>query len=165
MSKQAVTFEKSLIEAENICLDCICKVLGLRSGIDGFISVNGGKTDCVVWDIGYLYTGDQMGFVADKFHFRGQLDLFSRDRRRVQVWLMLLAQAFPNTKCQGVTDDLDRETCVDCLRIAPEQRAIDEITTTELKQKGDEKGVAAFTTSVSFDIVFNAGARTAAVEQ
>lgn len=38
-------------------------------------------------------------------------------------------------------------------------KCITEITTTELKQAKDQKGVEAFTATAYFDILFNAGRR------
>ena len=75
---------------------------------------------------------------------------------------MRLLLAMPIGTTQPVKDDLSRNTIVSVFRIAPQERCIDEITTVELKSKKDEDGVAVFTTSVEFDIVFSVGARSPA---
>ena len=53
-------------------------------------------------------------------------------------------------------------TTVEVFRIAPQEGCVEEITTVQLKSKKDEEGVAVFTTSVDFDIVFTVGTRSAA---
>lgn len=152
-------WEKALIEAEKDCHAVICQVLGLTSGLDCFISLNAGKVECAVWDIGYPETGETMGFPATTYHFRGQLDLYSRDREKIQRWIMRLLYAFPMRTTQSTRFDLPDGSCVEGLRLAPITKCITEITTTELKQAKDQKGVEAFTATAYFDILFNAGGR------
>ena len=154
--------EDALWEAEDICFRRVCEIIGLEKGVNAFVSTNGGRYDCAVFDIGSPKSGEVFGFPASKFHWRGRLDLYSRDRRLIQRWLMRLLLAMPIGTTQPVKDDLSRDTIVSVFRIAPQERCIDEITTVELKSKKDEDGVAVFTTSVEFDIVFSVGARSPA---
>ena len=158
--KEPENAEEALFEAEEICHNRLCEILGLTSGVNSFISTNGGSYDCCVFDIGSVKTGETFGFPASKFHWRGRLDMYSRDRRQIQRWIMRLLLAMPVGTTQPVTSDLSHETIVDVFRIAPQEGCIDEITTVELKAKKDESGIVVFTTSVEFDIVFNIGARS-----
>jgi len=153
------SIETALNEAEATCHARLCQILGLTSGVDCFISTNGGRTDCAVFDIGYPQSGEQMGFKASVYHFRGQIDLYSRNRRQIQCWLMRLIAAMPISPTQSASNDLDGASTVQTLRIAPETQAIAEITTTELKNNAAEKGVEVFNTSVKLDIVFTIGPR------
>lgn len=155
-------YESALTEAEMLCHLAICDALALTDGVDAFISLNPGRTDCAVFDIGNLQTGEQMGFPATSFHFRGQLELYSRDRRRLQVWLMRLIAAFPMSRWQGVDDRLARETCVDVLRIAPESNAVSAISTAPISVGTNEKPIECWTATVQFDIVFSTGERPSA---
>lgn len=154
--------EDALWEAEGVCYRKVCEILGLEDGVNAFISTNGGRYDCAVFDIGSPKSGDQFGFPASKFHWRGRLDLYSRDRRQVQRWIMRLLLAMPIGTTQPVARDLADSTTVEVFRIAPQEGCVEEITTVQLKSKKDEEGVAVFTTSVDFDIVFTVGTRSAA---
>lgn len=156
-----VSFENALTEAEMLCHLKIAEVLGLSDGVDAFICLNPGRTDCAVWDIGGLQTGEQTGFPAEMYHFRGQLELYSRSRQQIQRWIMRLIAAFPLTRWQGVSDEMARETCVDVLRIAPESNAVSAISTTEVHSGTNEKTIPCFTATLQFDIVFGTGARSA----
>jgi len=151
--------ELALTEAEATCHAKICEVLGLQSGVDCFISTNPGKVECAVFDVGFPWTGDVMGWKSNVYHWRGQLDLYSRNRRTVQVWIMRLLMAMPIGPTQSQSNELDATTNVRTFRIAPEANAITEIKTTELKDAANVKGVEVFTASVNFDIIFRAGPR------
>lgn len=154
--------DEALYEAERTCFDKLVQVMGLQGeGIDAFISTNGGKVECAVFDIGYPQTGETTGFPATTHHWRAQLEMYSRNRRQLQKWIMRLMLAFPNAPTQGVASELYQNTTVKVLRIAPETRAVSEITTTELKSDPAKAGVNAFTCSVAFDVVFTIGRRTA----
>ena len=159
MSNQPTSWKKALTEAERICHRRLCAILGLTDGVDAFISTNGGRYDCAVFDIGYAETGDVFGFAANRYHFRGRVDLYNRNRDLIQEQVMKILEAMPIGQNQSVTDDLYRNTCVAVFRTAPITRAVEEITTVELKAKKDDEGVAVFTTAVHFDIVFSAGVR------
>ena len=160
--KEPILAEDALYEAENICYRRVLEILGLTDGVNAFISTNGGRYDCAVFDIGSPKSGEVFGFPASKFHWRGRLDLYSRNRRLVQKWIMRLLLAMPIGTTQPVSSDLAENTTVEVFRIAPQEGCIDEITTVELKSKKDADGVPVFTTSVIFDIVFTVGARSPA---
>lgn len=155
--------EDALIEAEKICHAKVCEILGLQSGVDCFISTNPGKTDCAIFDIGFLWTGDQAGWPSQVYHFRAKLDLYSRNRAKVQRWLMRLLLAMPISPWQGQSNELDQTTTVRTFRIAPESNGVGEITTTELKEAANVNGVEVFTAGVNFDIIFGVGTRSAPV--
>ena len=159
---EPASWELALYEAEKTCHLRLAKILGLTDGVDAFIGSNGGKVDCAVFDIGYAMTGEVFGFAADKYHFRGRVDLYSRDRKQIQIWIMRILKAMPIARQQSVTDDLTRESNVYCFRTAPETKTVEEITTVELKKDKQENGVPVWTTAVQFDIVFSAGKRAPA---
>lgn len=152
--------ELAIYEAEQTCFKKLIEILGLQGdGIDAFISTNGGKVECVVFDIGFPQTGETQGFPATRFHWRASLDMYSRTRKVIQVWLMRLLLKLPNAPTQGVSQELFDGTTVSHFRIAPETRAISEITTTELKANPAVAGVNVFTATVAFDVVFTIGER------
>lgn len=153
------TAELALFEAEETCHKRLCDILGLTSGVDCFISTNPGKVECAVFDIGRAWTADMMGWKGETFHWRGQVDLYSRNRRTIQVWLMRMVLAMPIGPQQAQANDLDGRSNVRNFRIAPESDSVSEITTTELKDAANVKGVEVFTASVKFDIIFRAGPR------
>lgn len=153
------SIETALTEAEDTCHEKLCQILGLTKGVDCFVSINGGRVECAVFDIGYPQAGEVMGFEACVYHFRGQLDLYSRNRRTLQKWLMALIANMPISPTQGASNELDGISTVQTLRIAPESNSIAEISTTELKDAAKEKAITAFTTTVKLDIVFTIGPR------
>lgn len=152
-------FEEALFQAERDCFDKLNEILGLREGVNSFISTNKGVTDCVVFDIGYPESGEVLGFPSDCFHWHGQADLYSRDRRQIQRWLMRMVAAMPIGTTQGTKEKMREGSSVYCFRIMPITNGISEITTTSLKFAAGDKGVEVFTSTVIFDIVFNAGSR------
>ena len=152
--KGAAAAETALADAEKQCFDKLCAVLGLRPGVSASIGLQPGLSDCVVWDIGYLYTGDQAGFPADTWHFRGKLELYNRNRATVQKWLMRLLLAFPIGPWQGRANDLAENGNVIILRIAPENGAVGEVSTIRVKQTEQDTGRETFYSVANFDIVF-----------
>ena len=157
----AARAETALEDAERQSFDKICEVLGLRAGVNAAIGLQPGLSDCAVWDIGYLYTGDQVGFPADTWHFRGKLELYNRSRAAIQRWLMRLMLAFPIAPTQGRSNILAEEGNVVVLRIAPENGAVGEIGTIQVKQNERDAGRETFYCVASFDIVFTARERAA----
>ncbi len=159
------TFEASLGEAEDACFEALCRILDLRAGVSAFIGANDGRTDCIVFDIGALRTGDQMAYRAGRFHFRGQADLYNRNRRTLQAWLMRIVAALPVQRHGGTESFLRSGTNVVQFRVAPEASAISGVTSADIETATAGKKIPAFTATVAFDIVFRAGVReTAAAE-
>ncbi len=152
-------FEKAMTKAERDCFDKACEILGVREGVSAFLSVNGGATDCIVFDIGYPESGEVMGFPSECFHWRGQMDLYSRSRRLLQVWLMRLVAAMPIGTVQATEERMPEGSNVQCFRIMPITNGITPIVTTSLKYGAGDKGIEVFTSTVNFDIVFSAGSR------
>lgn len=161
MNEVGVLFEESMEKAERDCFDKICEVLGLQEGRSAFLSVNGGEANCVVFDIGSPESGEVLAFPARQFHWRGQLDCYNVKRRQIQKWLMRLVAAMPISAIpgQGTSEKMPEGSNVVHFRIAPLADAIKTITTTTLKYGAGDKGREVFTSSVVFDIVFNAGSR------
>ena len=159
MPRNYEVFEDALFQAERDCFDKFNEILGLREGVNSFISTNKGVLDCAVFDIGYPETGEMMGFPSDCFHWRGQADLYNRDRRQIQRWLMRLVGAMPIGTVQATNERMREGSNVYCFRIMPITNGISEIVTTTLKCGAGDKGVEVFTSTVIFDIVFNAGSR------
>lgn len=149
----------ALADAERTCFDRIVEALGLRPGVDAAIGLQPGLADCAVWDIGYLYTGDQAGFAADTFHFRGRLELYSRTRQQVQRWITALLFAFPAGSVQARPGEPPPGGNVLVLRIAPENGAIGEISTIAVKQTEKDAGRETFYCAANFDVVFTIRAK------
>lgn len=151
--------DKALTEAEKTCFRKLCEILGVTDGVDAFISTNGGKVECIVFDIGYCQTGETQAFPATNLHFRGKVDLYSRNRETIQKWITKMILALPISPTQAQSNELDSVTTVRTFRLAPETRNPTEITTTELKNAPSVAGVNVFTASAEFDIVFTIGKR------
>lgn len=146
----------ALEDAEAQCLDKIAETLGLRPGVDAFISLQPGLTDCAVFDIGSLFTGDQAGFPSNVWHFRGRLELYNRHRPTIQAWIMRLLLALPIAPTQGRSNILAEDGNVIVLRIAPENGAIGEVSTIQVKQNERDPGRETFYCMANIDIVFTA---------
>ena len=153
------TFEASLGEAEDACFEALCRILDLRAGATAFIGANDGRTDCMVFDIGALQTGDVTTYRAERFHFRGQADLYNRNRRTLQAWLMRIVSALPVQRHGGTESRIREDTNVLQFRVAPETTAISAVTSVDIETATNGRKIAAYTASVTFDIVFRAGAR------
>lgn len=159
------TFEASLGEAEDACFEALCRILDLRAGVNAFIGANDGRTECAVFDIGALQTGDQTTYRAQRFHFRGQVDLYNRNRRTLQAWLMRIVAGLPVQRHGGTESFLRTDTNVVQFRVAPEATAISAITSADIETATAGKKIPTFTATVTFNIVFRAGLReTAAAE-
>lgn len=159
MARNLEVFEDAMLNAERDCFDKLNEILGLREGVNSFLSTNKGATDCMVFDIGYPETGEMMGFPSDVFHWRGQADIYHRSRRQIQKWLMRLIAAMPIGTTQATRERMREGSNVQNFRIMPITNGISEITTTQLKFAAGDKGVEVYTSTVIFDIVFNAGSR------
>ena len=153
------TFEASLGEAEDACFEALCRILDLRAGATAFIGANDGRTDCMVFDIGALQTGDMTTYRAERFHFRGQADLYNRNRRTLQAWLMRIVAALPVQRHGGTESHLRADTNVVQFRVVPEPTAITAVTSTDIETATNGKKIPTFTATVTFDIVFRAGVR------
>lgn len=159
------TFEASLGEAEDACFEALCRILDLQSGVSAYIGSNDGKPDCMVFDIGALQTGDGTTYRADRFHFRGQADLYNRNRRKLQSWLMRILAGLPVQRFGGTESNLRADTNVVQFRVVPEPTAISSVTSTEIETGTANKKIPTFVATATFDIVFKAGVRaTAAAE-
>lgn len=154
------SFEASLGEAEDACFEALCRILDLRSGVTAFIGANDGRTDCIVFDIGTLQTGDMTTYRARNFHFRGQVDLYNRSRRKLQGWIMAVVCALPVQRHGGTESHLREETNVLQFRIAPETNAVSGVSSTDIETATAGKKIPTYTATVTFDIVFHAGERT-----
>ena len=155
----AAMAETALEDAERQSFDKLCEVLGVRPGVNAAIGLQPGLSDCVVWDAGYLYTGDQTGFPADTWHFRGKLELYNRSRAAIQRWIMRLLLAFPIAPTQGRANDLARTGNVIILRIAPENGSVGEMSTIVVKQTEKDPGRETFYSVANFDLIFTARER------
>ena len=159
------TFEASLGEAEDACFEALCRILDLRAGVNAFIGANDGRADCLVFDIGALQTGDQTTYRAVRFHFRGQADLYNRNRRKLQAQLMRIVAGLPVQRHGGTESFLRADTNVLQFRVVPETSAISAVKSAEIETATAGKKIPTFTATVTFDIVFRTGVRdTAAAE-
>lgn len=153
------TFEASLGEAEDACFEALCRILDLRAGVTAFIGANDGRTDCMVFDIGALQTGDMATYRAERFHFRGRADLYNRSRRTLQAWLMRIVAALPVQRHGGTESRLRADTNVLQFRVVPEPGAITALAPADIETATNGRKIPVFTATVTFDVVFRAGAR------
>jgi hypothetical protein len=160
MSIKPASFEGALGAAEDACFEALCTILDLKAGQSAFVGANDGRLDCIVFDIGAIQTGDQMTYRANKFHYRGQCDLYNRDRRRLQSWIMAIVAALPVQRFGGCESFLRSDTNVIQFRVVPEATAVSGVRTTEIETGTNTKTIPVYTATVSFDIVFLAGDRT-----
>lgn len=158
-------WEDAMIEAEDACWRKTTEILGLTCGVDSFTGIKSDNAvECAVFDIGKPESGEQFGFTSDKFHFRGQVDLYSRNRQEIMRWVMKLIGAMPIQTRQSTEAKIPNSN-VYCFRIQPLGNCMNVITTVEIPvgKIRDNTKVEVFTTSVFFDIVFFAGERTPAI--
>lgn len=153
------TFEASLGEAEDACFEALCRILDLRAGATAFIGANDGRADCMVFDVGALQTGDMAAYRAERFHFRGQADLYNRSRRTLQAWLMRIVAALPVQRHGGTRSFLRSDTNVVQFRVVPEPTAVSAVSSAEVETATNGKKIPVYTATVQFDIVFNTGVR------
>ena len=158
--------ESCIVDAEEACADKLAEILGLRKGVDLFVGVPRPRVaEAAVFDIGHLLVGDQMAYRARKFAFRGQLDLYNRSRPNLQRWLGRLMLNLPIGPWQGRTNDLEGETNVEQIRVAPETDAIGSVESATLGGDAQGKGgIEVFTATVLLDVVFSAKEKEASKE-
>ena len=160
-----ISWEDAMWQAEDACALKLAEVMGLKPKNDIFTGIKSDNAvDCAVFDIGKPETGDQFGYVADHFHFRGQVDLYSRDRRQIMKWVMRIFGSMPMHTCQATEAKLPNSN-VECFRVQPVNNCMNVITTVEIPvgKIADNRKVEVFTTSVFFDIVFFGGQRVAPI--
>jgi len=146
-------FADALTEAEKACALC-CK--GMFDGVKTYRATNPGDPDCNVFDIGYLATGECATFDATAYHWRGQLDLYRRDRTALQRDIMRILAALPVNADNRAEADLRETSNVLQFRVAPETKGVSEIVTANVNPDKDAKPIPTYTASVTFDIVFQA---------
>ena len=132
-TETSVANPDTLHDAELQCMARIAEALGLRVGVNAFIGLHPGMSDCVVWDIGYLY---------------------NRTRQQIQRWIVALLRSFPIAPAHGRAMMDVGEGPVKILRIAPENGGIGEIATQTVKQHEKDPGRETFYCPASFDVVF-----------
>ena len=146
------SYEESLTFAEEICAGYIAEKLGIPDHAF-FLGVNPGNADCAVFDIGQNYTGDLNTFHSPCAHFRAQLDLYSRDRAELQKLIMRCRRFMPIDAEHDPDGLLERGNVIQ-LRLSPEAANPSAIKTVELELSTDQKKLAAWTVTVTFDVVF-----------
>lgn len=149
------SYEDSLGEAENTCFEMICDALQLRPGVDATVSLQNGRPDCAVFDIGSLATPVLTSFPSPTLHFRARLSLYNRDRATLQRWIMRLLREMPIGRNYLASHPLRENSIVSDFRIAPVPGNISTITPTDVSPS-TSVSVPTFTVSVSFDVVFTA---------
>lgn len=147
------TFEDSLAVAETACANHIFKTTGMTV----CVAVNDqGRTDCCVFDIGYLQTGEHATYQAKAYHFRAKLDIYRRNRQDVQKAIMRILATFPINADVNEMDELRESSNVIVFRLSPQTQGVSEITTTDVQQVKDARAIRCFTATVLFDVVFRA---------
>ena len=147
------TFDESLELAETACAQHIVKTTGMTVCV---ATNDKGLTDCAVFDIGYLQTGEHATFKASAYHFRAKLNIYRRNRREVQRAIMRILATFPINADVNALDNLRENSNVINFRLSPQTQGVSEITTADVQQTKDAKAVRCFTATVLFDVVFRA---------
>ena len=147
------TYEDALAVAEAACANHIFKTTDMTV----CVAVNDqGRTDCAVFDIGYLQTGEHATYQAKAYHFRAKLDIYRRNRKEVQKAIMRILETFPINADVNAMDELRENSNIIVFRLAPQTQGVSEITTTDVQQVKDAKPIRCFTATVLFDVVFRA---------
>lgn len=145
------TYEESLGCAELACAQHINATTGMTVCVG---TNDEGRTDCAVFDIGYLQTGEHATFQAHALHFRAKLDIYRRSREEVQRAIMRILQTFPINADVNAMDDLRENSNVLVFRLSPQTQGVSEITTVDMQQKKDQRTIRCFTATALFDVVF-----------
>lgn len=145
-----VTMEEAMTKAEEACALHLQSFLGCKIYLDA----NPDNPDCGVFNIGYMYTGEHNAFRASAYHFRGQLELFCRNRHELQRMVMRLLDHFPVNRDCDEGSPLRETSNVMCLRLPIETRAVDTILRTDIQTRKDANPILTYTTTVQFDVVF-----------
>lgn len=146
------SYEESLTNAETVCFEYLREKLDIPAS-EAFIGVNPGRADCMVFDIGQSYTADLNAFRASCAHFRGQMDLYSRDRTKLQH-LIMRARKFAPVNEEHDPDGLRERGNVLQLRLAVEAGNPSAIKTVDIELGTDQKKLPTWTATVDFDVVF-----------
>ena len=145
----------SLTVVEEACAKRLADFLGKTV----WRGVNPGETDCGVFNIGWLQTGEHCCYNAEALHFRASLDLFNRDRTGILRDIMRLLAAFPVNADLRTDDSLREESNVMVFRVAPEARAIGEALPAEVAVKTNASPVWAYRATAAIDVVFRTARR------
>lgn len=146
------TYIESLSKAETACAEYIHRI----TGENVHIAENPGLTDCAVFDIGCLQTGEHATFKAPAYHFRAKLDIYRRSRQNLQVAAMRILESFPiNADCNEA-DALRSGSNVHVFRLAPQPQGLSEATTASIVPIGRAEQVKCWTVTLLFDVVFQA---------
>ena len=140
----------SLTVAEEACAKRLADFLGKAV----WRGVNPGETDCGVFNIGWLQTGEHCCYDAEALHFRASLSLFGRDRTNLQRDIMRILAAFPMNADLRVDDPLREESNVLVFRVAPEARAVGEALPTDVNVMTNAAPVLAYSATLAMDVVF-----------
>ena len=145
----------SLAVAEESCAQRLAEFLGKNV----WRGLNPGETECGVFNIGRLQTGEHCCYNAEALHFRASLDLFNRDRTGILRDIMRLLAAFPVNADLRTDDPLREESNMMVFRVAPEARAIGEALPAEVAVKTNASPVWAYRATAAIDVVFRTARR------
>ena len=145
------TFEDALSEAETACAEHIYQTTGMTVCV---ATNDRGLTDCAVFDIGRLDSGEVAAFPSNAWHFRASVDLYNRDRAALQRWIMLILEGMHIGRNWFSGHHLREDSNVTNFQVAPEANAVSEIKTTNVSTSTNAQPVPTYTASVEFDVVF-----------
>ncbi len=146
-------YENSMTVAEEACMIHLCGKLGYTAGQNAFFATNPGVADCIVFDIGQCSTGDLNTWRAGYAHMRAQMEIYDRNRKRLQQTIMRLMKEMPTCPAHGDDFLVDGSNVVQ-FRLAPNDGNPGGIKTTEIEQRTDKEAVPVYVCSVLFDVVF-----------
>lgn len=145
-------YEESMTRAEWSALAYLREKLGLET----YECFSGGvpiRSECAIFDIGQSYTPDVNAFRCPYAHFRATLDLYNRDRVKLQALIMRARRMLP------VDEDSDPDGLRDIsnimqLRLAVEAGNPSSIQPTEIEIGTDKSKIRTWGCTLTFDIVF-----------
>jgi len=147
-------YEEALGEAEEACAVILAQKLKLTVGEDLFIGFNPGVPDAAVFTIVGIRNPDCVhNNQAHVFHFGGTLQLFNRERKLLQGFIMRVIGASP------FAEDGFENTNIYQLRVSGNEGCVSGSSVTEITPDGEQQAVEVWTATLDLDVVFDCGER------
>ena len=148
------TYEGAMTQAETACANRIADLLELRIGKEMTVGISDGQANGAVFDIGRINLADMTTFNSPSHCFRATLELYNRDRAKLQNWIMRLVHSLPVNHAYNRDDALREDTNVAQLRVVPDSSSIGKIVPTEVVPKIGGNAVPTWKCEIVFDVVF-----------
>ena len=148
------TYEEAMTQAETACAERLAQILDLKIADDFTIGISDGQANGAVFDIGKINLAEMTTFNSPTHCFRASLNLYHRDRAKLQKWIMRLIHTLPVNHAYHLDDPLREDTNVAQLRIVPDSSSIGKVTPTQVTPKNGGAPVPTWTCEIGFDVVF-----------